>query len=225
MGSKRLPGKTLKFLYNKSVIEHIIDRIERIDFVNKIIVGTTSNKEDDILCDFLKKKSVHFIRFEEENNLLGRFHLAIKEYPADFFLKINADCPIVDIDLVTEGIQHINKDNEYDIITNRKKKSFPLGLSYEIIRSKAVEICVNNNLSLSQKELFVDWMFENSDKFLVKNILSDVDYKDINLCLDTAKDYKVINKIFDVLWEKNNFFGLFELKKLFEINRKKYGFK
>ena len=36
----------------------------------------------------------------------------------------------------------------------------------------------------------MNWMFDNENIFKTKNFLSDIYYGDINLCLDTIKDYE-----------------------------------
>ena len=46
MTSSRLPGKVLTKIQNKYVLEILIRRIQRSKYVDKVIIATTSNKED-----------------------------------------------------------------------------------------------------------------------------------------------------------------------------------
>ena len=56
MGSKRLPGKTLKLMNGKPMLEHLVHNIKKSKFVNKIIIATSDNSEDDPIESFCKKK-------------------------------------------------------------------------------------------------------------------------------------------------------------------------
>ena len=55
-GSSRLQGKVLNYLQDKRVIEHVIDRIKESKLINKVIITTTVNAEDDPIEEFCKVK-------------------------------------------------------------------------------------------------------------------------------------------------------------------------
>ena len=48
MGSTRLPGKTMKDLLGKPMIERILDRLFLSQLTDTIVVATTENKKDDV---------------------------------------------------------------------------------------------------------------------------------------------------------------------------------
>ena len=58
MGSSRLPGKSMMKLGNKTLIEHVIKRAMQAHLVDKVVLATTKNDEDDILADIAEKISV-----------------------------------------------------------------------------------------------------------------------------------------------------------------------
>ena len=43
-GSKRLPNKVLTKLGDKTILEHVIGRVKKVNFKKKIIVATTKKK-------------------------------------------------------------------------------------------------------------------------------------------------------------------------------------
>ena len=57
MSSSRLPGKVLMKCMGKPMIEHQINRIKKSKLINEIIIATTTNKNDDILVDFVNQKN------------------------------------------------------------------------------------------------------------------------------------------------------------------------
>ena len=55
MGSSRLPGKVMKKILNKPILELLIDRLKEVKFVNKIIIATTTNPKDIEIVKLAKK--------------------------------------------------------------------------------------------------------------------------------------------------------------------------
>ena len=56
MNSTRLPGKVVKNLGQDSVIGVLIERLKKINNINKFVVITTKNKADNKLIEIIKKK-------------------------------------------------------------------------------------------------------------------------------------------------------------------------
>ena len=61
MTSTRLPGKIMKKIRNKKIIELLYERVKQSKLISNIIIATTKNKSDDILVKFLKKKNIYFL--------------------------------------------------------------------------------------------------------------------------------------------------------------------
>ena len=51
MGSTRLPGKVLMKIGNVDVLNLVTSRVRQSNSIDKIIVATTINSEDDVLED------------------------------------------------------------------------------------------------------------------------------------------------------------------------------
>ena len=56
LGSKRFPHKVLKKVFNKSIIELVIDRVKLSKKINQIVVAIPDTKANDKLFNYLKKK-------------------------------------------------------------------------------------------------------------------------------------------------------------------------
>ena len=54
--SSRLPNKHFYKINNKPILELMINRVKKIKGIDKIILATTKNKEDDKICKLAKKK-------------------------------------------------------------------------------------------------------------------------------------------------------------------------
>ena len=56
MGSSRLPGKIMLKACDKTFLEHMIDRISQSKTLDKIVIATSINKDDDVIENFCKEK-------------------------------------------------------------------------------------------------------------------------------------------------------------------------
>ena len=56
MDSTRLPGKVLLNLSGKPVLWHVVERCKKSN-VNKVIIATSKNKENNVIEEFCKKNN------------------------------------------------------------------------------------------------------------------------------------------------------------------------
>ena len=56
LGSKRFPGKVLKKINGKTILEYTIKRLKKTKLSKNIIVATTKREEDQKMIDSIKKK-------------------------------------------------------------------------------------------------------------------------------------------------------------------------
>ena len=108
MGSSRLPGKIIfKLDKKKTVIQFLIERLLKSKNINKVIVATTTNKEDKFLKKHLKKYKCE-VFYGPAENVLKKYYLASQKYKAVNIIRITADCPFVDPSLIDKIIKFHN---------------------------------------------------------------------------------------------------------------------
>ena len=60
MNSTRLPGKVMKKLGKYNLLELLLKRVRKSKYISDVIVATTTNKKDNKIVNFLKKKKLNF---------------------------------------------------------------------------------------------------------------------------------------------------------------------
>ena len=193
--SRRLKNKVLLKLNNTPVILHLINTIKKNKNIKKIIVATSNHKTDDKLIIYLKKVNILFYRGDLEN-VAERLYLAAKKYKAKKFMRISADSPLLDNDVINKAIQINKKFPFYDLITNLYPRTFPKGQSVEIIKTSILE----KNLKFmnkSEKEHVTKFFYTNKIKIKIKikNFKRFKNFKFKNYCIDNKRDIKQIKKI------------------------------
>ena len=186
--SKRLPGKVLKKINDKPLLSFVIDRLKKTKLSNEIFVLTSKQKSDDVIEYYCKKNNIKFFRGSLDN-VLSRFVLFGKAYNAFGVVRICADSPWIDYDLINR-MSKIFLENRYDIITNTFPRTFPSGQSVEIIKTNILEQIDDLNLNHYHKEHVTSYIYENYKNFKIKNLKCFNDYSKINLSIDVNDDLK-----------------------------------
>ena len=104
MSSSRLPGKALKRVGNKVLIEHVLDRALRVGSY-RVILATSEERSDDPLVEFVNQnyKMVDIFR-GDLLDVRARAIAACKFYKLDAFARICGDRPLFDVDIVKKLI-------------------------------------------------------------------------------------------------------------------------
>lgn len=199
-GSKRLPNKVIKLINGKSTIEHLHKRMTLTNFFSKIVILTSDEKKDDKIINICKKKKYRFFRGSEKNVSLRFFNFCLAN-EMDFFLRVNADSPLLDFNIIEKKIKFLKK---FQIVTNCMVKTYPKGQSFELISKK---IFVNSYKYFYKKSHFehvTRYFYDNHKKYKILNFKLNINLnKKYNFCIDTMSDFKRIKKIFHKLKKLN----------------------
>lgn len=188
--SSRLPNKGLKLINGKEIIKHIIDALKETTCLDDIIVATSIHKEDDALEYFCKVNNIKCFRGSLEN-VAERFLLASKFHGLSHAIRINGDNLFVNRALI-DKFCFISKEG-YDFISNVPGRTFPKGMSVELVNvSKYEELYVNFSLE-RHFEHVTSYLYENEDElnyYYVEN-RNTPKASGAQLAIDTQYDYEL----------------------------------
>ena len=200
MSSRRLPGKVLKNIDDYPILGWTI---KRLSFLNgpKIVVITSNHPSDDPIVEYCKKKKIDFFR-GSLNNVLLRFKKACEYFSEENFIRICADSPFIDPELIRIAISEYQK-NSLDIVTNVLKRTFPKGQSVEIMNLNLLKkLILNSNIRSDHLEHVTKFVYENPHQFKIHSFKhSHNKFKNIQLSIDTLGDFQKASLI--VKKEKN----------------------
>lgn len=135
--SSRLPRKVLMEIGGKTILEIHLRRLQNSKLVDKLIVATTVNIEDDAIVKIAESLNIAFFRGDEKN-VLDRYYQAVKRENADYIVRVTSDCPLIDGKIVDETVEFAVK-NELDYASNRLKHKYPDGIVVEVFTFAALE--------------------------------------------------------------------------------------
>lgn len=132
LSSQRLPGKALLPIRGEErVLEHILRRLQGIAKRDKIILATSDLPEDDALEAFANEQGIACYRGSLER-VGERFYAAAQKLNCDYALRLNGDNILLDPAMLKQ-MMLLAEEGTYDFISNVPGRSFPKGLSVEIV--------------------------------------------------------------------------------------------
>ena len=213
--SKRLPGKVLKKILGKSILERVVDQVKKSENISKIVIATSKHYSDKKIINFCNKNKINYYS-GPLNNVFKRFYSVIIQEQSHSFVRISADSPLLDFSLIDRAV-HLYKKNNYDIVTNVFPKTFPKGHSVEVISSKIVLNSLSKIKKKKHQEHLTSYFYDNHKNYYIKNFYNKQDKSQINLSVDNLNDFRRVKKI--IKFCKNKIYSLDNIflicKKLF----------
>jgi spore coat polysaccharide biosynthesis protein SpsF (cytidylyltransferase family) len=194
-GSTRLPGKVIKEIGGKSLLQIHLDRLVNCKNVSEIIVATTVNEEDNVIFDKAIEWGYSASR-GSESDVLDRFYQAVKDKSADWIVRVTSDCPLIDPELVDDVIRFA-QDNNTDYCSNGFVENFPDGQDVEVFKFSALETAWKNAVLMSEREHVTPYIRNNSDfnngnLFKAINFACDSDFSKIRMTVDEQRDFDLV---------------------------------
>ena len=213
--ASRLPGKVLKKINNKTILEILIKRLLKSKKISKIIIACSSNKMDKEIIKIANKVKIDYF-IGSEKNVLKRYYLAAKKFKFNNICRITADCPLIDSNIVDLVIKNFF-EQKVDYASNAIPPSFPDGLDIEIFNFKSLAKAYKYATSAHDKEHVNPYM--KRDKSITKfNLKNEEDLSWLRVTLDEQNDFNLIKKILENFKNKP-FFNLKDLMKFYNKNK------
>jgi len=194
MGSTRFPGKVLEILddVNPS-LQYTINQLNASQLLEKIVIATTKDSEDDEIEIFAKNSGIDIFRGDSDN-VLSRYYHCAKSFSFSSILRVTADCPLIDPLIIDKGLS-LFLENKYDYVTNTFPRTFPDGNETEIFSFSALESAYNNAILPSEKEHVTPYFRNKRENFRILNFTNEEDISHLRWTLDYDVDLKLIKTI------------------------------
>lgn len=211
--SSRLPRKVILDIAGKPAIVHQLDRIKQAKHINKIVICTSTNPQDDPLAEIAENEGVECYRGSEED-VLTRLLEAAQQHGLEYFVNITADCPLVDPKFIDQIAQAL-VSTDADLVRMTK---LPLGQGPNGVRVSALQrVCLIK--AETETEVWGKY-FSGSGELNLYDLEVPEQYCHATLktSLDYPEDYEFLKRVFAELGDSGNLFSLSEVIDL--VNRK-----
>ena len=201
MGSTRLPRKVLMTIQGKPLICHDLDQVSKSRLIKKIIVATTTEKKDDVLAEEVEKYGYDVFR-GSENDVLDRYYWCAKKFGIDVIVRVTADCPLIDPEVVDTVISRFLEEPDCAYCSNVQPPTYPDGLDVEVMPFSAVERAWKEAKLASEREHVTPYIWKNASRFNVVNVTNDKDLNWFRLTVDEKEDFILVEKIYEKIKQR-----------------------
>ena len=213
LGSTRFPGKVLKEIAGRPLIEYQINRIRASKYLSKLIVAIPSGEQDDLLESFLLNIGVEVYRGELDD-VFSRFQGAISDSSAEIVIRSTADCPLFMSSILDEMLEYFER-TDVDYLSNAIIPTYPDGLDIEIFKKGAFESLSKSNLTKLQREHVTLGFYDGTHSFKVSNFRNEFDLSSERWTVDYEEDFRFIETIIE---QTNPLVSLSEVLQYLESN-------
>jgi glutamate-1-semialdehyde 2,1-aminomutase/spore coat polysaccharide biosynthesis protein SpsF len=215
LGSTRLPGKVLAEIAGRPMLWHVVNRVRATRSVDKVIVATSNKSSDDAVAEFCIQNDIEFFR-GHETDVLDRFYQTARHFNADVVVRITADCPLIDPQVV-DRVVNTYLDGEYDYVTNTLRYTYPDGMDVEVFSFAALEKAWREARLPAEREHVTPYL-RASGRFRVFNVENEVDLSKRHLrwTVDEPADLEFVRAIYARLGGDKQPFGLSDILELLD---------
>ncbi|MHB9101240.1 MAG: cytidylyltransferase domain-containing protein [Sulfuricella sp.] len=218
MKSTRLPGKNLRPILGKPMLEMLVERLRHAKSLDGVVVATTIDPSDDAIEETCNRIGVGCYRGSMDD-VLDRVLRAAQTFGVETIVEITGDCPLTDPMMVDE-IVDIYRSSGCDYAGNVRPSTYPVGLAVQVFATHVLEETERSTQDPADREHVSLYIYEHPELFSLRNVESGLPekYRSYRLTVDTPEDFAVVNAVFEALYPANPAFGLTEMLGFLDSN-------
>jgi len=203
MTSTRLPGKVMKEVFGKPLLEYQIERLKRANEADELVIATTTNDTDQPIVELCERLGVAYYRGSEEDVLL-RYYEAATKFEADVVVRVTSDCPLIDPAVVDRVIEYYkNNWEKYDYVSNTLTRTYPRGMDNEVFSYKALQEAYYNAQEQLEREHVTPYICCHPERYRLDNVSHHENQSQHRWTVDQIEDFLLIENIIKALYPNN----------------------
>jgi spore coat polysaccharide biosynthesis protein SpsF len=222
MSSSRLPGKILADIAGQPMLTRVFTRTSRAKTLDEVIFATTTDSSDDPVAEYCDFSGLPFTR-GSLFDVLDRYYQAAFQAKADVVVRITADCPVIDPDLIDDVVNTL-LEGEYDFVCNRLPppwhRTYPIGLDVEACSFKILKKAWKEAKEPQHREHAMPYFYEgvklvtenrslqtgtSPRGFNVALLHHTTDFGDYRWTVDTPEDLEFMRQVYSLFNGRDDF--------------------
>jgi spore coat polysaccharide biosynthesis protein SpsF len=218
MTSTRLPGKVLLEVMGKPMLGFQLERVRCVASIDHIVIATTTNASDDPVAAFAEVGGFGLFR-GSESDVLGRFEGAAAAADATTVVRLTADCPLADPDVIDRVIRRYQDASPAcDYVTNAIPRSYPAGLDVEVFSREALDMADGEAVDLYDREHVTPFLYRNPERFRLLSVVCEPNLAWERWTLDETGDFELISRVLRALYPANPDFRMADVSRILDEN-------
>jgi len=213
MGSSRLPGKVLEEIAGKPMLQWVLERARSARKVDQVVLATTVEPSDDRVAVFAERQGIAVFRGSLDD-VLDRYYRAAKEFGADLIVRITADCPMIDPEIIDKAIAMFQRGGFDYVSTADPTPTFPDGLDVSVTSMPVLERVWKEARLKSEREHVFPYVYNHPELFRLGPVINPVDLSQMRWTVDEPADLEFVRRVYASLGAR--VFGMQDVLDLLE---------
>lgn len=194
--STRLPNKVLKNLCGKPQLQRVIERVAKSNYVDEVMVITSIEKSNLPILRLCADIGIR-VGIGSENDVLDRYWQTAKLLRPEYVIRITADCPCIDYEIIDDMIFRVKNNAGIDYCSNTIAEDMADGLDVEIIKFGALEKSWWEAEHAFEREHVTQYIIRHPEIFNIMEYASPIGYfGDHRWTVDEPEDFELVEKIY-----------------------------
>jgi spore coat polysaccharide biosynthesis protein SpsF len=202
IGSSRLPGKSVADIAGKPALQRIVERLAQAAGVDGVAVLTGDSDRDDPIRALCASLGIPCVSGSEDD-VLARFVKGLRELQADRVVRVTADCPLVDPEVVAQLLELDDVDHAA-IATGAMApqpglRRYPDGLDAEIVQAEALVTADAEATDPYEREHVTPFIWRRPERFRLGLVQAPQDWGSERWTVDHPGDLAFVRAVFERL--------------------------
>lgn len=196
MTSTRLPGKVLRAVAGRPLLDYHIERLRIVG--HPLYLAITDRPTDDPLAGFAATRNLLCTRGPEDD-VLTRYHQCATTHDLDVIVRVTSDCPLLDGALVGAAVQqYLAANNPRLYLSNVLERTYPRGFDFEVFSRELLQEAYQHATTASDREHVTPYIHQNrSGRVQFQHLRRPQDRHAYRLTVDTAEDFELIRQLLE----------------------------
>jgi spore coat polysaccharide biosynthesis protein SpsF len=200
MGSSRLPGKVLRDLGGRPVLDWVIRAARSSDALHEVIVATSLEGADDSIQQWAERAGVPVVRGSSVD-VLSRFLVCLDRHPADAVVRLTGDCPLLDPRLITRVVRTWKQNADLDYLSTVTPRSLPRGLDVELASASALRRVDRHAIGVDRVHV-TSAIYGAPDVYSIAGLVFAPPATDLRVTMDTEEDAALLAALIEMLGDR-----------------------
>lgn len=199
MSSTRLPGKVMKPLLGRPMIDRQLERLGRCATLDRIIVATSLDPTDDPLAAHLSEIGVELYR-GSLSDVLDRYLGAARASSVEGqVVRLTADCPLADPRVIDDCVR-LHERLGVDYVSNGRRRTYPHGLDVEAFGLDALEAAGREATDPYDREHVTPFIYRRPERFALADLVQARDDSHLRWTVDLPEDFAFVERVYAALY-------------------------
>jgi spore coat polysaccharide biosynthesis protein SpsF len=200
MTSSRLPGKVMAPLLGEPMIGRQIERLRRVQRIDKLVVATSTHESDDPLADYVQSLGVQVFRGPLDD-VLERFRATLVRHPeAKAVVRLTADCPLTDPELIDRVIEHHHAAGADYTSNTLGTRTYPHGLDTEVIAPDALVAAAERAVDPYEREHVTPYIYRRPETYRLAGVARHESLAALRWTVDLPADLVFVRDVYAKLY-------------------------